>query len=149
RWLLEELQPDIALCQECVLPDRAWKEWTGLWDKAAPDSKQSWGTALVTRLPAKPVRLPELDSWLAQLPDRIPGKDELAGIHRADGWLATAEIDMPSIGPTLVVSVHNPFYPIECERLRGIDISAMKLKKNKDLWLLDVLFYFLRERLRS
>ena len=149
HWFLKTLQPDIALCQECVPPNWVWKEWTVFWDKAAPDSKQSWGTALVTQLPANSTRLLELDLWLAQLPDRIPGKNELAGIHKADGWLATVEINIPFIGPTLVVSVHNPFYPIERERLKGIDISSMKLKKNKDLWFLDVLFYFLREHLGS
>lgn len=149
-WLLETLKPDIALCQECIPPRWARKDWTIFWDKAAPDdSKQPWGTALLTRLLAKSARLPELDLWLAQLPDRVQGKDELAGIQKADGWLATAEINIPFIGPTLVVSVHNPFFPIECERLEGIDISSIKLKKNKDLWLLDVLFYFLRERLEN
>jgi len=101
HWLFETLKPDIALCQECVPPHWARKDWTIFWDQAAPDSKQPWGTALLTRLLAKSARLPELDLWLAQLPDRVPGKDELAGIHKADGWLATAEINIPFIGPTL------------------------------------------------
>jgi len=146
EWLLEKIQPDIILSQECVPPNWIGKEWIVLWDKAFPNGKQPWGTAILTRLPSSSTRLPELDLWLTALPKLAPGKNELSAIHRIDGWITTAEINIPFIGPSLVVSVHNPSYPIELERLEGIDISAMKLKKNKDLWLLDVLFYFLRNR---
>jgi exonuclease III len=148
HWLLETLQADITLCQECVPPDWIGKEWTIFWKKAPPPhSKQPWGTALVTRLPASSTRLPELDMWFSNLPDRSPGENEISWIHSTDGWLASAEIEIPNVGLTLVISIHNPSYPIERERLAGIDISAIKLKKNKNLWLLDVLFYFLRDRL--
>jgi len=147
HWLIESLRPDIMLCQECVPPEWVQEEWTVFWARATPYGKQPWGTALVTNLPASPTRLPDLDLWLSSLPAMILGKNEPAAIQKADGWLATAEVDIPSLGPTLVVSVHSPFFPIESERLEGIDISAMKLKKNENLWLLDVLFYFLRERL--
>ena len=71
RWLFSELQPDIALCQECVPPDWVSEERTVLWNPAYPPetgSKQPWGTALVTSLPVKPSRLPELDAWLDEIP---------------------------------------------------------------------------------
>jgi endonuclease/exonuclease/phosphatase family metal-dependent hydrolase len=49
----------------------------------------------------------------------------------------------------LLISLHNPFFPIARQLLVGRDISAMRLKLNKDLWLLDVLFYFLWSRLEQ
>jgi hypothetical protein len=98
----------------------------------------------VTNLPCTPARVPGLDAWFQDLPQSLPGQTSPARIHRADGWLATGRVVLPSGGETLVVSVHSPWECIEGVRLRGIDVSGMKLKKNPDLWLLDVLFYFLR-----
>lgn len=120
RWPLEELKPDIALCQECIPPDWARLSRTVVWERAYPTGEQRWGTALVTSLPAKPTRLPELDSWLARVPEQVEGQPGLAPIHRADGWVAIAEINIPIIGSTLVTSIHNPFTPIEATRLTGI-----------------------------
>jgi exonuclease III len=147
HWLLDDLKIDIALCQECVPPDWVKTGHTVIWERAYPTGKQTWGTALVTNLPAKPSQISEVDSWLASIPKQVPGKEGLAFAHKAEGWISVAEIELPAIGPTLVVSIHNPFEPIEASRLDGKDISRMRLKKNKDLWLLDVLFYFLRMRL--
>jgi hypothetical protein len=45
----------------------------------------------------------------------------------------------------LVVSIHNPARELERGQLIGLDISSMKLKKNDDLWLLDIVFYFLKK----
>lgn len=149
HWLLDELRPDIALCQECILPDWARQTRTVIWDRAYPErERQPWGTALVTHLPAKPTRFPELDAWIDQLPKR-DANNELAFVHRADGWLSAAEVDLPLIGKTHIISVHSPAYEIPADWLKGIDISAIRLKLNKDIWLLDVLFYFLRNRLGS
>jgi hypothetical protein len=146
RWLLDTLRPDVVLCQECVPPGWVRDGWTVIWERVYPESRQPWGTGIATRLPAEPVRLPEVDGWFGRLPSRVPGKDGLAGIHRADGWLASATIAIPTMGPVLVAAVHSPSYPIERSRLTGIDVTAMKLKKNPDLWFLDVLFYFLKQR---
>ncbi|MFW6197706.1 MAG: endonuclease/exonuclease/phosphatase family protein [Myxococcota bacterium] len=147
-WLLNELRPDIALCQECVPPDWVSRERTVLWERAyPPDSKQSWGTAVVSSLPTTEARLPELDDWLEALPSYVPGKEQLAGIHRADGWLQCAQIELPRIGPVLTGSLHNPSYPIERGRLESVNVSDIKLKNNNDVWFIDVLFYFLKRRL--
>ena len=149
HWLLDELKPDIALCQECVPPDWIRTGRTVIWNRAYPEAeRQPWGTALVTQLPARPIRLPELDAWIDQMPKR-DAEGNLYFLHRADGWLSSAEVDLPVVGKTFVMSVHSPADHIRTIRLTGIDISPMRLKLNKHIWLLDVLFYFLRNRLGS
>jgi endonuclease/exonuclease/phosphatase family metal-dependent hydrolase len=147
-WLLDTVKPDVALVQECVVPD--WVRSRGLsvhWERAYLEGKQDWGTGIVAQGPLKPARLPALDSWLADLPPSVPGRGGLRGIHRADGWLASASTIVPSLGPTVFHSVHSPSYPIEPKRLDGIDIGGMKLKNNPDLWFTDVLFTFLKKQL--
>ncbi len=145
HWLLDTMKPDVALVQECVVPN--WvpsSGWSVHWARAYPESKQTWGTGIVARHPIKPARLPDLDAWLATLPPSVPGKGGLPGIHRTDAWLASGVLAVPSLGPTVFHSVHCPAYPIERRRLDGIDISGMKLKKNPELWFTDVLFFFLK-----
>lgn len=148
RWVIEALQPDILLCQECVPPDWVKAERNVVWDEAYPDSKQPWGTGIVTNLPCKRARIDALDDWLGKLPPAVPGKHR-SFIYRADGWVAAAKLEMPQIGETLVASIHNPAFAIEQPRLEGVDITPMRLKLNKDLWLLDVLFHYLRPLLGS
>lgn len=146
-WLMGSLnpKPDIILAQECFEPKKLPKGYNALWEYAYPNSRQQWGTALVTSLPMKASPLLDLDDWLSKLPTK---ESEALGCGSySGGWVAAAEIELPSIGVGLVASVHNPSQPFQRERLRGIDISEMKLQKSKDLWLLDVLFYFLKKRL--
>ena len=128
RWLLEELDPEIALVQECVPPQWVLEDRMVIWDQAYPDSQLDWGTALVSRVPARRAELPEIDDWLRELPASVPGTDKLGRVQRLRGWVACAEIDTPTHGTVLVVSVHNPSQEIERTRLKGIDISSMKLK---------------------
>jgi hypothetical protein len=149
RWAIAELRPDVLLCQEAVVPDWVRVDHAVIGERAYVTGHQLWGTYIVTRLPSVSVRVPGLDEWFSRIPVSIPGDDEPAGIHRADGWLATARITDPSVGDLLVASVHSPSYPIEKARLIGVDIDAMKLKKNPDLWFLDVLFAFLKPALGS
>jgi exonuclease III len=147
RWLLDRLDPDIALLQECVPPDWARERCTVFHDRAYPWNKQLWGTALVTRLPAKPAALVDAEQWFAKVPDQEPGKEGNVGISRVPGWCATAEVDLPGVGPTFVMSVHSPYYHIEPSRLVGVDVSDIKLEQCDYVWLLDVVFHFLRRQL--
>ncbi len=146
RWALSVLEPDVFLCQECVLPSWLSAEWTSLWYRAYPETlnRQQWGTGIVTRLPCRGARIPDLDAWFDSLPAKSPGKDELARIHKADGWLACGEVEIPGVGPWLVASVHSPSFPIEKARWKEIGAGHMKLKNNPDLWFTDVLFHHAR-----
>lgn len=150
RWLLDELRPDVLLCQEAVVPDWVSADHAVVWSKAYDIDRQPWGTGIVTRLPCTPCRVPALDDWFSTLPPSSPDSSEKAGIHRADGWLATARIEVPTLATDVTFcSVHSPSYAIEKERLAGIDVSAMKLKANPDLWFLDVVFFHLKPLLGS
>lgn len=148
RWVLAELRPDVLLCQEAVVPEWVAAEYAVVWSRAYEGGRHPWGTGIVTRLRCTPCRVPRLDGWFTALPSSVPEKSEMAGIHRADGWLATARIEVPDLDlEMLVASVHSPSYPIEKARLTGIDVTEMKLKKNPDLWFLDVLFFFLKAQI--
>jgi hypothetical protein len=144
RWVFDALKPEILLCQECVPPHWVRQERNVLWSQAYPGSKQPWGTGLVTSFPCEPAPVPALDVWFKTIRSSVPGKDELAGIHQAGTWFVTGRVEIPTLGPTLVGSFHSPAYPIEKERLDGVDITAMKLKRNPDLWLTDVVFHHVR-----
>jgi exonuclease III len=149
HWLFDSLNPDIALIQECVPPDRVGESGFLQWGRAYPEGQQPWGTALFSRLPAKPAGLKEVDTWLGGLPSRTAEYEGVARIHRLSGWAACAEINLDGLGETLVVSLHNPAREIERDRLVGVDVSQMKLELSDDLWLLDVVFFFLKQRLHG
>ena len=143
---MDELKPDIMLCQECVPPSWLPSEWTIEWCRAYPEatSQQQWGTGIVTRLPCVGARIPALDDWFKRLPANRPDRDELAPIHGANGWLACGKIEVPGAGPWLVASAHCPSFPIEKARWKAIDAGHLKLKNNPDLWFSDVLFHHVR-----
>lgn len=146
RWLVEQLHPDIVLFQEAVPP--SWLEQTYRlhWSRAYVDSRQGWGTGVASKYELSPERVPAIDDFLSHLPSSAEGK---RSITVADGWLATARIKLPALGDVLVSSVHSPSYPIERSRLADVDVSGIKLKKNPDLWFLDVVFHYLRPLLGS
>jgi exonuclease III len=149
QWALTELRPDVLLVQEAVVPDWVKQERQVQWSRAYETGQQPWGTGIVTSHPLTPARIPLMDDWFRALPPAVPGKTTKARIHVADSWFACASITLPVVGDMLVGSVHSPAFSIEKSRLNGIDVSAMKLKKNRDLWFLDVLFYFLRPLIGS
>jgi exonuclease III len=146
RWLLDELSPDIALLQECVVPSWVEQRATVLFDRAYPNyPNQRWGTALVTKdLEAVPARLEEVETWLAPLGEHAPEKCSAA---RLRGWYVPAHVSFPDGSSALVISIHNPAFPIERELVEGRDLTGIKLALNPDVWLLDVVSHFLTHRL--
>jgi len=150
HWLLDELSPDIALLQECRPPD--WVSESGrrvLFDPAYPGTPtQPWGTALVTKGPAtSPTRLDDAEAWLASLDHAAVA--EPCHAARLRGWCVAANVTLPLGLPLLVVSIHSPAFPIAPALLRGRDLTAITLTLSQDVWLLDVVFHFLRRRLPS
>jgi hypothetical protein len=149
RWVLETLGADILLCQECVPPQWVANEWNVCWSQAYPGGRQPWGTGVVSRLPLERAELNPLAAWFENVPSRLPGSDELCGIHKFETWFTPAKIELPGLGCTLVGSLHSPAYPIERVRLQGIDVEGMKLKHSPDVWMTDVVFFHLRPLLGS
>lgn len=145
RWLLDELRPDVALLQECVPPGWVGRDHGLLFHRASETSRQPWGTAIVASgMELRPVEVPELAAWVAQLGPDAPRRCSATNLP---GRCPSAELHVPGIGPLLVVSVHNPHFPIDPVLLDGIDVSAMKLQLAKGVWLLDALFHFLGRHL--
>jgi len=147
RWLLGELAPDIALLQECVPPPWVQAEREVLFQRAYPHGRQPWGTALVAEgLRTRPAELPEVQQWFDTLGED-PSRKCVAA--RLAGWCVAAHVDLPGLPGALVISLHNPAYHIDPHLLVGRDLAGIKLKLSKDVWLLDVLFSFLKTRLPS
>jgi exonuclease III len=146
QWLLEKQRPDIAFLQECVPPIWAYEHGTLRFERAFPDNnRQRWGTALFTRVPSTVAELPELAAWL----ESIRRPDVVCSAARLSGWCVASSATLLADSETLLISLHNPFFPIARQLLVGRDIGAMRLKHNKDLWLLDVVFYFLKSYLQQ
>lgn len=140
RWLLDDLRPDIALLQECVVPDWVKSRCNVLFERAL----QKWGTAVVTRgLPMTRHPLDDLEQWFRDLPPEAP---RLCAATRLKGWCVSAAIALPDGTSALVISLHNPAYPIKRELLAGHDVTDIKLKLQRNVWLLDVVSYFLKRR---
>lgn len=146
HWLLDELSPDIALLQECVVPSWVEQRTTVLFDRAYPNRpNQPWGTALVTKdIETVPVSLEEIETWLAALGDDAP---DICSAARLQGWCIPASISLPDGSSALVISIHNPAFPIERDLVAGRDLLGIKLALNPDVWLLDVITHFLEHRL--
>ena len=140
HWLLDKLKPDIALLQECVVPDWANTQCDVLFEQAA----QKWGTAVVTRgLPMTRHPLEDIEEWFRRLGPEAPKRCAAA---RLKGWCVPASLTLPDGTSALVISLHNPAYSIKRELLAGHDVTNIKLKLQRNVWLLDVVFHFLKSR---
>ena len=140
HWLLDELKPDIALLQECVVPDWVNTQYSVLFERAL----QEWGTAVVTRgLAATRHPLESVEKWFSDLG---PEASRRCAAARLKGWCVPASVTLPDGTSALVMSLHNPAYPIDHTLLAGVDVTDIKLKlQRRHVWLQDVVFYFLKK----
>ena len=78
------------------------------------------------------------------------GLDWVDGIFRERcGWIVGCEVTLRSEERFRVVSVHSPSFPIRRDQYDDGDASAIKLKKNPDLWFTEILWALLRCSIRS
>lgn len=148
RWLLDDLKPDLALLQECVVPDWAASRVHVRFKPGYPLSpRQRWGTAVISTCGAiTPARPDAVAAWLDSLGAEA---QSLCSATRLDSWCVGGDIAINGNDVLRVFSIHNPAFPIDRKLLKGVDISDLKLTLNRDLWLQDVIFYFLRRELGS
>lgn len=148
RWLFDELKPGLALLQECVIPDWVHDRAHVRFGQAYPKShNQKWGTALVAiGIPFTPVTLDAAALWFEALG---PHATSICSATRLSSWLVGGQIKLDESEDLLVFSLHNPAYPIDRKLLESVDVSNIKLTQNPDVWLQDVVFYFLRENLNG
>ena len=116
---LESLAPDIALLQECVPAAWALRRWTVV---KAPFTFWTTGIAV--------------PAWKAT-EVAIPADNILA---RFAGFVAAAEVEVPEIGPVLVVSVHSSAHPASARTLRGLDAEALRRPSVREPWWNDLFF---------
>jgi len=140
RWLLNDLRPDVALLQECVVPAWVHDSHNVLF---APALKK-WGTAVVTRrLTANKERLPAVEAWFDCLG---PDAHRKCAAARLSKWCVPAALTLPDGSSILVISLHNPAYSIDPTLYAHLDVSAIKLKhQRRRVWVQDVLFHFLKQ----
>jgi exonuclease III len=65
------------------------------------------------------------------------------------GNLLCGLIDIAGLGSFSLMSVHSPAWPIDRGRLVGQNTSGIQLTQNRDVWVTDILFAALRERVPS
>ncbi len=61
------------------------------------------------------------------------------------GNLISCVIQFPNQEPINVVSVYSPAWPVDKDRLLGIDVSQVKLKSNPDVWVTEILWSSLKK----
>jgi exonuclease III len=129
---LLELSPDIALLQEVSeIPKSVLSLFSNLISPAMGKSgfPQRFGTAILVKgRIGEALNLTASESWVQ------------AELERFTGNLVAHQV-LPDNGPRIkVVSVYSPAWPVDRNRLEGIDVSKVRLTQNKDVWVADLLW---------
>lgn len=135
--LLMEISPDIALLQEVgALPGFVKEAYTHMVERPLKKNgqQQRFSTAVLVRGALSPEPLSSAMDWVD------------AELKRFRGNLLSCLAE-PVNGPAInVVCVYNPAWPIDRTRFHGLDVSAVKLKLDPDVWVGDVLWAGLHHR---
>lgn len=127
-----EINADIALLQEVgSVPDSVASVYSVLDRKAVRKNgqPQRFSTVvLVKGLIDKPLFFSTKQDWVNQ------------ELERFNGNLIAAEVTLASGDKFRVVSAYSPPWPIDPERLEGVDVSGIKLSNNPDVWVTELLW---------
>ena len=134
---LLEMNPDVALLQEVGdIPEKVRSAYAYQMDRAMKKdgSPQRSSTALLVKgHMSKKLSLPAPAKWM---------EEEL---QRFSGNLVALEM-LPDKGPPIkAISVYNPHWPVDATRLSGIDLTGVRLTRQKqDIWVSDLLWASLK-----
>lgn len=133
---LTELAPDIALLQEVgAVPAEIEFKYDVRFRYATgrTGQPQRFGTALLVRGTINDeIQLNSSYDWV---------RAELAHFS---GNLLAYQVTVAA-GETLnAINVYSPAWPVNRDRLKGFDVSAVKVALNRDVWLADILFHALK-----
>ncbi|MCD4666037.1 MAG: endonuclease/exonuclease/phosphatase family protein [Bacteroidales bacterium] len=127
-----EIDADIAFLQEVgSIPLSVSSHYSIMQRKALGKNGQSqrfYTAVLVRGSIDKPLNFSTSWNWV---------NEEL---RRFEGNLVSAEITLVSGKSFRLISVYSPAWPIDRQRLKGIDVSEVKLKNNPDIWLTEILW---------
>jgi exonuclease III len=127
-----EIDADVALLQEVgTIPPSVASRYSHLQRKALRKNgqPQTFSTAVLVR--------GSIDEQIIFSTSWDWVNEEL---QRFEGNLVSAVITLPSGKSFRVLSVYSPAWPIDRQRLKGIDVSGIKLKNNPDIWLTEILW---------
>ncbi len=135
--LFLEFKPDIALLQEIGGMPEVITEEMGILSRVAirkTGDPQRFSTAvLVHGRIVEEINLESEYGWV---------NDELSFFH---GNFIACEVVLHSHERLQVVSVYSPAWRVNEERLRGIDVSAVRLKDNPDVWPTEIIWSALKD----
>ncbi len=135
--LLTQLAPDIALLQEVIsLPDTLTAQYRCVLRRAAGKTgrPQRFGTAILARGElAEPIPLVSQWAWV---------NEELG---RFSGNLVAHTVTLSEGRTYRVMSIYSPAWPVDRSRLVGVDVQAIKLRQNPDVWVTELAWAALRE----
>jgi exonuclease III len=129
--LFNELSPDLALLQEVsALPKTISEQYQVVLRRAAGKAGQSqrFNTAILVRgIIATEIPLSSRWDWVN------------SELEHFKGNLLAYEVNV--LGQKYrVLSAYSPAWPVESERLWGIDVTPIKLKLNPKLWVTELLW---------
>jgi exonuclease III len=129
---LLELAPDLALLQEvCGIPQHIKSRYTAVqqYPVRKNGSPQQFTTAILVRgLVGNRITLQGPAPWVD------------AELQRFAGNLIGVELQ-PDGGPRLkIICVYSPAWPVDKRRLVGVDVTAVRLTQNRDVWITDLLW---------
>lgn len=129
---LLELAPDLALLQEvCGMPKHVESRYAVVqqYPVRKNGSPQQFTTAILVRgSVGNRITLQGPAPW-------VDGE-----LQRFAGNLVSVELQ-PDHGPRLrIICVYSPAWPVDKRRLVGVDVTAVRLTQNRDVWVGDLLF---------
>lgn len=131
-WVhLLEMYPEIILLQEVgSIPEKIEEKYDVLSRVAIYKTgrPQKFSTAVLTS---------------GKIIGEIPLSSEFEWVNNEldffKGNLMSCIIQLPDQEPINVVSVYSPAWPVDKDRLNGIDVSHVKLKSNPDVWVTEII----------
>ncbi len=134
---LLEMDPDVALLQEVgSIPEKVYSIYDCQMHRAATKagSPQPFSTALLVKgRVGNKLSLPSHEKWIEEELQRFSGNLVAFEIQPHNGSLIKA------------ISVHGPAWPVDRQRLSGIDVTEVRLKLQKrDVYVMDLLWSSLK-----
>ncbi len=135
--ILIDFGPDIALLQEVTkFPDSFKAKYSTIHKFAARESgkPQTFGTAIAVK---------------GEIISEIPLKSEIEWVDKEidyfKGNLLGAIIETINGEQFNVLSAYSPAWPVNEERLKGIDTTGIQLDDNPDVWCTEILWCALQD----
>jgi len=134
--MLTDLDPDVALLQEVSNIPKNIKELFDIkFHKATGKTgkPQKFGTAVFVK---------------GKIIDELPLSSEYDWVNQEleffKGNFVGCIVQPQNHGPVRVVSVYSPAWPVDKDRLNGIDVSPVKLKLNPNVWGTEIIWSALK-----